>query len=955
MSHKLRLLIIACGVFEDELRVVAERSPNALDVRMMNAGLHAAPDRLRLEAQEAVDSAARAGDCDAVCLVYGRCGGGTVGLIARDVPLVVPRVHDCISLFLGSARAYREQFARFPGTFYFTTGWYGKKAHPETLRAAAARRFDPTTHAHFEEFRRQYGEENARYIVEFLESWRRNYQRAALIDHGFAEPRHEELTRAVAEAAGWDYERLEGSLALLQDLADGKWDEERFLVAPPGHVVVATNDERVFAAVPAPEDAVPMGRAARVDAVAGVEAGSFLYRAAPAGPSPDVGPTLGIDAGGTYTDAVVCDPDTGGIPGEAKSLTTHHNLAEGVAGALRALDPALLAQVRHVCLSTTLATNAIVEGRGRAVGLLLMPYHEDGASRIKTPLLRTVSARMNIQGVEEAPLDAEEVVAAARSMVGEGAAAFAVSGYGAVRNPRHELEAKEILGREFGLPVVCGHELTGRLNFVARAHTAVLNARLVPLIEGLLDAARRVLADVGVRAPVFVVRGDGSVIREEVARSRPVETVLSGPAASAAGALFLTGCRDALVVDMGGTTTDVAALKDGELTVDREGAQVGAWRTSVRAADIQTTGLGGDSAVRADGPGELRVGPDRVIPLCMLVERCPAARDELERLARAGAAAESAAMFALDRPAAGVALAAAEARIVDLLSERPRSLHELAAECGSAAPQLVPVRRLERIGLVRRSAPTPTDALHVLGTWRPHDAEAARLAMRLLGGPLRLDETETARLVVQATERELARALVRRELAEAGVVPSKARFDDLRGVMDLALADAGADTFGIEWRQRRPIVGIGAPVAAYLPAACRRLGIEPLIPAHAHVANAVGAAVSKVVVREQALIRPSQVGGYVLHCRDERREFGLLGEAVEAARGHVVELARRRAGEFGTGERDVRVQVTPRTGRLSDGSAQLLEVVVEGYVAGSPVSDRTGQSVSLPVTSGEAG
>ncbi len=937
MTSPLKLKIIACGVFEDELSAVAEHSPNHIDIELLDAGLHAVPDQLRLRAQEVIDAAARKGGYDGICFAYGLCGRGTAGLIARDAPLVLPRVHDCISLFLGSAQAYHDQFAAHPGTFYFTTGWYKKKAHPERTRMAAARRFDPTTHRQFPEFSERYGEDNARYIIEFLESWRKHYRRAVLIDHGFATDEHEETTRLLAEAAGWDYERLEGSLGLLEDMAAGEWDEEGFLVVPPGQMVVPTNDERIYAPVPAAQEGAGY---AGLDAAARVEVGTFTYgeRTTSEHMGAEVG--LGFDAGGTYTDAVLYEFATGRLLSKAKAITTHHNLVDGIAESLGRLDADHFGRVSHVALSTTLATNAIVEGRGQPVGLLLMPDHESAAKAIRTPLLRVLGARMTIMGTAEVGVDEDEVVRAAEALIKEGAASFAVSGYGSVRNPEHEVEVRRILRSRFELPVVCGHELSARLNFVQRAHTAVLNARLIPLIEHLLEAVDEVLENAGIRAPVFVVRGDGSIMRKEIARMRAVETVLSGPAASAAGGRLLTGCRDALVVDMGGTTTDVAALRDGRLSLSAEGARVGHWRTSVSAADIQTTGLGGDSAVRPAGTGRFEIGPGRVIPLSYLASRWPHVREELAALSaemnRREVTPEVLDFYVLAGKRAGLALKGEEHRIVDMLAERPHSRLALAEACGSLAPQLLRIRRLEDIGLVRRSGVTPTDALHVLGGYTPYDAEAARLAVSILARFVGLEESTAADAIVEEVERLLALSIMRRELSDEGEAGEADGFEAARPLLERALSAEGRTTFHLHWRQLRPVVGIGAPVAAFLPGACRRLAIEPSVPPDADVANAVGAVTSQVFVSECVRVRPGEFGRYVLFAPDGRQEFAALEPAEKEARTRVVELVRKRAAGFGTRESQVGVEVSRRVGRVQDGSTQLLEVEVRGILEGAP-------------------
>jgi N-methylhydantoinase A/oxoprolinase/acetone carboxylase beta subunit len=172
-----------------------------------------------------------------------------------------------------------------------------------------------------------------------------------------------------------------------------------------------------------------------------------------------------------------------------------------------------------------------------------------------------------------------------------------------------------------GKPVSCSHHLSARLNGPKRSLTAVLNARLIGLIDRLITRARSRLRELGVTAPLMVVRGDGALISAEFALERPIETILSGPAASIVGARWMTGARDALVSDIGGTTTDIALLRDGRPAIDPDGARVGAYRTMVEAVAMRTTGLGGDSEVHFVTEGlrsGLRLGPRRVLPTALI-------------------------------------------------------------------------------------------------------------------------------------------------------------------------------------------------------------------------------------------------------------------------------------------------------------------------------------------------
>jgi len=275
---------------------------------------------------------------------------------------------------------------------------------------------------------------------------------------------------------------------------------------------------------------------------------------------------LGVDTGGTYTDAVIVDEAADTVIGKAKSLTTRQDLALGIG---RAVDAALegagiaASDVALVSLSTTLATNALVEGQGGRVALIFIGFDAGDMERGGlTEALKgdpvvlldgghthagTEAATLDIAGLEAQLLDLRD------SVMG-----FAVAARFATRNPAHEIAAREVIRRVTGRPVTCSHELSANLNGPKRALTAVLNARLIGMIDRLVTACERHLAQVGIDAPLMVVRGDGALISASMVRERPIETILSGPAASIVGARWLTGAPDALVSDIGGTTTDVA-------------------------------------------------------------------------------------------------------------------------------------------------------------------------------------------------------------------------------------------------------------------------------------------------------------------------------------------------------------------------------------------------------------
>ncbi len=260
---------------------------------------------------------------------------------------------------------------------------------------------------------------------------------------------------------------------------------------------------------------------------------------------------------------------------------------------------------------------------------------------------------------------------------------------------------------------------------------------------------------------------------------------------------------------------------------------------------------------------------------------------------------------------------------------------ELARQMDVAATSLLRTDRLVHLDIIRRCSVTPTDALHVLGEFTDLDAEAARLSFTLLSRLLNKDADETAQLVRTRVEHSLAREVSVRQLRAAGMDEPE-DCDNCIWLLDRMLDPSDGPDFDIRWEQQSAVVGIGAPVHAYLPRACQMLNTEARIPRHAEVANAVGAITSRILVHEVATVRPGEFGAYTVHSRRGRTEHSTLEEAKEAAREAVIAITRRRAHRFGTREEQVEVDVEPRYAHLRDGDPQLLEVRVEGKLNGAP-------------------
>ena len=621
---------------------------------------------------------------------------------------------------------------------------------------------------------------------------------------------------------------------------------------------------------------------------------------------------LGIDTGGTYTDSAIVALDSGRVLSKAKALTTRHDLLAGVKESLDQLDRELFARVRLVGLSTTLATNSIVEKKGSRVGLILaVPNPQTFSFPADNPCdqLAVVAGSHDRRGGIATPLDLPAAKRAVLRMAGS-VDAFAVSGYFSIYNAEHELHIRELVAEHCSLPVVCGHQLSGDVGLVERAVTAALNARLLPVIGELLAAVKEVLAAKGITAPLMVVKGDGSLIGAEIAAGKPVETILSGPAASVVGACRLTGLSDALVLDMGGTTTDLALMRGGIVAASAEGALVGGWKTRVHSVDIGTAGLGGDSKIVVRSPEELYIGPRRAIPFCRAAASTPALTERLLGLETAPGAKgkESDPEFFTLAKLPTFALSAAEEQLFALVSGRVLARAEIAATAGA----FVSLERFVELGLLAEVAFTPTDLLHVRGELSLWDRAASEAALRLMAGRVRLSE----RALIELISRELTDSL------KLAVITKAISGDDPHGRFQSASAEGllgallrlrGNGAIESIFRLTGPLIAVGAPVGAYLPRVAAELGAELVIPEHAEVANAVGAVTGRVVERAEAVIRPDRPDGFVVVAADERRSFPELGAAERFAEERVRAAAFSKAEQSG----GTRIEVAVATDQFS--------------------------------------
>lgn len=631
---------------------------------------------------------------------------------------------------------------------------------------------------------------------------------------------------------------------------------------------------------------------------------------------------LGIDTGGTYTDAVILR-DEEVVIASAKSLTTRHDLAEGIGKAAAAtLEIAGIeaSDIAMASLSTTLATNALVEGQGGRVGLIFIGFRDGDLEKhgltqalAGDPVLE-IAGGHNHAGGEAVALDLSAIADWIDQQ--NGISAFAVASQFATRNPAHELAVLNLLREKTGKPVSLSHQLSAKLNGPRRALTALLNARLIGLIDRLLQRAQCVLSELGVDAPLMVVRGDGALISLNQARDKPIETILSGPAASIVGARWLTNSDNALVSDIGGTTTDIAVLRDGLPAIDPEGAKVGPYRTMVEAVAMRTFGLGGDSEVHfvSQGlQGGVLLGPRRVLPVSLAAMIDPdVVHAALDAQLRTTLPGDYDARFVrrIDVFEAG-GLSARDEGVYNRITSQFQPIGEILKTRIEAQALM----RLVSRGLVQIAALTPSDASHALGRVDAWDADAAEKALLLFmrrrtgSGELLSDDPKTmAQIVIDQLTHQTALAILETAFAEDAYNFELSPQELANHIMTTRGLARHRGLLRIDLAIDVPVVGLGASAPSYYPAVGEKLGCPMVLSEHAGVANAIGAVVGRVTFRKSATITSPSEGLYRVHFGEKPHDFAQSEDALAFIKDALYQAALSDAKDAGAEQIEVSVE-----------------------------------------------
>ncbi|MCL2141443.1 MAG: hydantoinase/oxoprolinase family protein [Methanimicrococcus sp.] len=641
---------------------------------------------------------------------------------------------------------------------------------------------------------------------------------------------------------------------------------------------------------------------------------------------------LGIDTGGTYTDAVLMDLKTGAVIEKSKALTTHSNLMTGIMQAMDMLSASHFQNIKFTSISTTLATNTTLEGKGYPCGLILIGYSITGDLPVTDVLKMRGGHDADGNELDDPSRDfdvLEEFVKETQDYV----SSYAVSSFFSVRNPEHEQMVRKKITELTGLPVVCGHELSRALGVYERTLTAVLNAQLIPVTDQFVKSVLSAMNSRGIQSNLMIMKCDGSIVNIEEAIQKPVESVFSGPAASLVGASHLTGEKTCIAIDVGGTSTDISMIVDGIPSISESGATVGGWKTMVRAIQMNTSALGGDSYVWISQG--LHLGPRRVTPISLAAIEHPGLKEKMKTMDIPSErildhTIQGTAFYIKMPPSADILKAKMspyEEKVYEAISDAdkiPSTVYEISNALGDhpvlfskALDSLVTKRCVRQIGF------TPTDALHVLGIYVNWDTEAAAMGAKIIAEYLSLTPKDACRRIQLAVSEKMATDLL--SFFEPNLRPED--------VVSLVLKSSITKI-----KVMAPIILIGAPVSAYSEDFQKLFDAEVILPDFYDVGNAVGALVGNVIFRTDVLIRPKSITGLVYVAFDDtgRYEYESHEEAVEKSTEKIHEMIYAYMNTYGLDKNAVQIEMKREEIQAGYTTKNPLEIRLYGVGIGTP-------------------
>ena len=649
---------------------------------------------------------------------------------------------------------------------------------------------------------------------------------------------------------------------------------------------------------------------------------------------------LSFDAGGTFTDSIILDGVNNKIISEGKALTTSIDLSVGIKNSLEiSLSKAPLNVVKNIKLvvvSSTLATNSVVNSTGCRVGLILVGFDKsvlNNDNLIKAcnyGEILTIDGGHDAEGNEKESLNLKDID---NFITNKKIESIAVASLFSTRNPNHENTIRDYIKNKTKLPITCSHDLSSELNGVKRAITCALNSSLTHIIGNLLEDINKILFEKSINARLMVVKGDGTLIDSKTAKFRPIDTTMSGPAASAIGALWLSGKRNAIVIDIGGTTTDISLIKSGHPLASKKGAKIGKWETMVEALSIFTVGLGGDSEVSFNRDNQnncLNIGPKRQIPLSILAEAEPIILEHLQKQSNLAISCPTDGIFVWKKTIKNFPnwLSKIEKLTYSQLYEKkPLPLSDIAPNQSSYGA----IYRLINYNLLEVSGFTPTDASHVLGMYNEFCTEASILGALILSnqknssGHFISDSKENiSELVLKKLYEKSAMSIFDFTLTEKFQDQGKKAFFNNKIFQNFIFSNK-KDIVNLNFKTKLPIISIGASANNYYPKIANLLNTKNITPSNFSVAGAVGAAVGSIKQTVKILITKGQDEKYKVHYPLKVQSYISIEKAIRDSKIEAKVIAEKKCLSIGAKSIKTKIQVVKNEFIISKNKSIFLE------------------------------
>lgn len=540
---------------------------------------------------------------------------------------------------------------------------------------------------------------------------------------------------------------------------------------------------------------------------------------------------IGVDAGGTFTDAVILDCEQNTILNSIKIPTTHYDPSVGISHALQSILKASNvpgARIKRTVISTTLATNALVEGKGADVGLFVIGFNK----RLDVPAeeIRYIPGGHKSKGIEAEPLGINYLVDGINQMKTH-VQAYAVAALMSFADPAHELVAAKALALMDDKPVFCSHQVSTHPGMKERATTALLNAKLLPVMQSFVAGIQKSVEQQGIGGDVRIVCGDCTEIQLDEAIYKSASTIASGPAATAWFGSRIANTDTALVVDVGGTTTDITLIRNNAPVINKQGMTIGNWKTHVMAVEMFTVGVGGDSLVTPLRFKDYQLGPARVIPLCLAAKQISPEYQSLfqSALGWLGPELESRIIF----PVPGINPDTQDTIMGWLQAHGPATPEKIRDNLGTAEGVLEKhLDHLSRNQQIISCGFTPTDALHCLDKLALGDRKYSMAGARQLSAYHHLEIQTFAEHILTLARNTIARTVLE-------YVSGREIHNGLAAFLHRREENPLVE---VTIKIKPPIIGIGAGAPFFLPQVAEQLGTTVTFPEHFQVGNAVGAA-----------------------------------------------------------------------------------------------------------------